>query len=88
MARLVDALGSDGSPALALYELAERLQTPLALADIGFDGDDLPEAAELVFEGAKAAEPHFASVSAARETLDNAFAGMRPGAGRTEGSRA
>src|SRR3954451_20677119 len=35
MARVAAALGSAGVAALALYELAERLGTPIALVDIG-----------------------------------------------------
>ena len=87
MARVAAALGSEGSAALALYELAERLDAPLALADIGLDGDDLPEAAELVLEGVAAVSPRPADLASARELLDNAYAGMRPGAARIEGSR-
>ena len=87
MARVAAALSSDGSAALALYELAERLDAPLALADIGLDGDDLPEAAELVLEGVAAVAPRPADLASVRELLDNAYAGMRPGAARIEGSR-
>ena len=48
MARVAAALGQrTAAPRLALYELAERLGAPLALADIGIDADDLSEAAEL-----------------------------------------
>jgi maleylacetate reductase len=48
MARVARALGVSGSPAAALHELAARLGAPTSLAQVGFDADDIPEAARLV----------------------------------------
>jgi alcohol dehydrogenase class IV len=88
MARVAAALGSEGSAARALYELAEGLDAPLALADIGLDAGDLPEAAELVLAGVASVTPRPSDLATVRELLDNAYAGMRPGTARIEGSRA
>jgi alcohol dehydrogenase class IV len=76
MARIDRALGG-ADPAAGLYDLAERLGAPLALADIGMPADGLARAADLATQN-----PYFNPRAIDRDAilalLRSAHAGLRP----------
>ncbi|MDO5058114.1 MAG: maleylacetate reductase [Lautropia sp.] len=80
MARISQALGG-GDPAVGLYELARRLNVPLALKDIGMPEDGLERAATLATEN-----PYYNPRPIERDAilalLRDAWQGVPPAAGQ------
>lgn len=76
MARVARALGAKDAPG-GLYDLAQRLGTPLALKDIGMKEEDLDRAARLVTESPYY-NPRPVEYVAVRKLLADAYAGRRP----------
>jgi maleylacetate reductase len=77
--RVAHALGAGASEAAGgLYDLAEALGAPTALADIGMQESDLDEAVSLVLEKVPADNPRPVDEAGIRELLEDAFSGRRP----------
>jgi alcohol dehydrogenase class IV len=73
-----DALG-ERDAAQGLYDLAARLDAPLALKGIGMPADGLDRAAKLATENPYY-NPRAVEHSGVRRLLENAYHGKRPGA--------
>lgn len=78
MARVARALGETNA-ATSLYELAERIEAPTALKDIGMKEEDLDEAVSLVLEKTPEDNPRPVDEAGVRTILEGAFFGRRPG---------
>lgn len=78
MVRVERALAS-ANAATGLFDLARRLNAPLALAQIGMRAEDLDRAAELATESPYD-NPRLVEGKAIRALLDDAFHGRRPAA--------
>jgi maleylacetate reductase len=76
MAIAAEALGVEDA-ARGLYDLAGRLDAPIALRDIGMPADGLDRAAELATENPYY-NPRPIKRDAIRKLLDDAFHGRRP----------
>ncbi|ATE61656.1 maleylacetate reductase [Thauera sinica] len=76
MARVSAALGG-AEAASGIYDLAERLGAPMALADIGMPADGLARAAELATQNPYY-NPRPIEQAAILELLRDAYAGRRP----------
>jgi maleylacetate reductase len=66
------------SPATVLYDLAQKIGTPLALRDIGMKAESLDEAARLATQNPYY-NPRPIEYAAIRQLLQNAWEGTRPG---------
>jgi len=78
-ARISRALDTSGSVASGLYELNEQIGAPVALKDIGMEGEDLDEAAALCLEKVPEDNPRRVDEAGMRTILEGAFHGVRPG---------
>jgi alcohol dehydrogenase class IV len=79
MAKIAKAIGTDGSPAKALWELEKTLGTVQSLESLGLKNEDLETAADLA---AKAQYPNPAPLERPKllALLENAFYGRPPSA--------
>src|SRR5215471_8274216 len=71
-----EALGADDAPQ-SVYDLAAKLDAPIALKDIGMPADGLDRAAKLATENPYY-NPRPVDYSGVRELLENAYYGRRP----------
>lgn len=83
---LADALGAADAVS-GLVELYASLAVPTSLRELGMSAADLPEAARLVAAAAPASNPRFVDRAGAEFIVRQAWAGNRPGAEQSEGSR-
>jgi alcohol dehydrogenase class IV len=85
MARIAKAIGADDA-ASGLYDLAMKLDAPLALRDIGLKETDLDQAAEIATRNPYY-NPRPIEREGIRRLLDDAFAGRRPAGVNSTSSR-
>jgi maleylacetate reductase len=72
------AVGGDPDPVEALLDLAELVDAPNSLADLGFSGADVAAGAALCLEAIPPSNPRPVTQSALEELLRNALAGPPP----------